>query len=135
MIERIFILLALATAVALAFLLWRYLQRRRLRALALETPFATLVPQGRPAVVAFSLPTCSDCRTRQAPALQRLSAAWGDQINLHTLNAAEHSRLAERLGLLTVPSTVVLDAQGVVRYVNQGFADEQRLCEQIATLG
>jgi thiol-disulfide isomerase/thioredoxin len=135
MIERIFILLALATAVALAFLLWRTLQRQRLRTLALETPFTAFVPAGHPAVIAFSLSTCSDCRARQAPALQRLSTQLGTGVTIVTLNAAEHSALAERLGLLTVPSTAVLDARGAVRYVNQGFADEGRLQEQIAALG
>jgi thioredoxin-like negative regulator of GroEL len=81
-----------------------------------------------------ALPTCSDCRARQSPAVQRLSTELGQSLTIVTLNAAEHSALADHLGLLTVPSTAVLDACGVVRYVNQGFADEDRLREQLATL-
>jgi len=39
--------------------------------------------------------------------------------------------LAQRYQVLTVPTTVVLDAAGYVHAVNYGFANTQRLLEQV----
>lgn len=35
---------------------------------------------------------------------------------------------------MTVPATAILDPEGVVRTLNQGFADETRLLQQLAML-
>jgi thioredoxin-like negative regulator of GroEL len=134
MAERLLMLLALAAAVALGYALLRWRQARQLRMLAPRRLFADLAPQGRPAVVAFSLPSCGECRARQAPALERLRAQVGETAHVLTLRADEHVALVAELGLLTVPSSVVLDAAGQVRAINQGFADESRLLEQLAAM-
>jgi thiol-disulfide isomerase/thioredoxin len=132
MLERTVILLALAAALVIGWQALRLIQARRLRALAAEQPFAGIVPGGRPSVVAFTLPSCADCRARQAPALRRLGAQLGERASIQTLGADAYPNLVERLGLLTVPATLVLDGAGRVRFLNQGFADEQRLAEQLA---
>lgn len=135
MLERLLILLVLAAVGAGLWAALRALQARRLRALAVERPFAEIVPPGRPAVVAFTLPSCVDCRARQAPALERLRAQLGPAVQVAVLAADAHGGLTDRLGILTVPATVVLDARGGVRYLNQGFADEARLAGQLQTVG
>ncbi len=132
MFERIFILFALALLIAsvwAAVRLWSAWKLRRLRAAA---PLADLAPPGRPAVIAFSTPSCAECRTRQAPALSRLAAALGDQVTVCSLSALEHPDLVQRIGILTVPATVVLDAAGMVRHLNLGYASDVRLREQLA---
>jgi thiol-disulfide isomerase/thioredoxin len=134
MIERALILIAVAAALAAGYGLLRAWQARRLHGLAAERPFAGIVPDGRPAVVAFTLPGCADCRARQAPALRRLSASLGEGVVVQTLTVSEHPALADKLGLLTVPATAVLDARGVLRHLNQGFADEGRLISQIGAI-
>ncbi len=42
--------------------------------------------------------------------------------------------LTERYRVLTVPTTVVLDASGRAHAVNYGFANTQRLLEQVDTV-
>jgi hypothetical protein len=39
--------------------------------------------------------------------------------------------VARAFRIMTVPSTVVLDARGVVLAANQGFATTERLAEQV----
>jgi hypothetical protein len=134
MIERALILVAVAAALAVGYSLLRAWQARRLRALAVERPFADLLPVGRPAVVAFTLPTCVECKARQAPALRRLNESLGDRVVIQTLTVSDHSGLADKLGLLTVPATAVVDARGVLRHLNQGFADVDRLVSQLGAL-
>ena len=131
MLERALILLLVALGIAVTYgllRLWRVLKLRRLRA---DTPLASLVPPGRPAVVAFSTPSCAECYTRQAPALARLAAALGDAVTIRSLSALEHPELIERMGILTVPATVVVDAASTVRHLNLGYASEARLYEQV----
>jgi hypothetical protein len=131
MAERLLIVAGLAALLAGAWALLRLRHRRRLRALAGERPLEGLVPGGRPAVVAFTLPGCAECRARQAPALEQLRAGRGGTVAVATLPADAHPAVVERLGILTVPSTAVLDADGQVRFLNHGFADAARLAAQL----
>lgn len=131
MLTRLLILLVIAAAVVLVWLLLRLRRQHQLRALGSFKPFAELVPVGGPAVIAFTLPGCSECRTRQAPALERLRTRLGPAVPVLTLPADAHPDLVERLGIMTVPATVVLDAAGGVRYLNQGFAGDTLLAEQV----
>ncbi len=134
MLERLLILALVGAIVVAVWALLRERQRRRLSALAATSPFADLVPTGRAAVVALTLPTCVECRARQAPAIERLRASLGASIHIVTLSAETHADLVTQLGVLTVPSTVVLDPAGTVCFLNQGFADETRLAQQVAAL-
>jgi thioredoxin-like negative regulator of GroEL len=112
-----------------AIRLWRSIKLRHLRT---QTPFNSIVPAGKPAVVAFSAPYCQECHTLQAPALKRLQTNLDDRVTVATLSALEHPDLVDHLGILTVPSTVVLDASGVVRHLNLGYASDAKLREQLA---
>jgi len=132
MVERLGILFALALLIVVGWAtirLWSAWKLRRLRAAA---PLADLAPSGRPAVIAFSTPSCAECRTRQAPALSRLAAALGDQVTVRSLSALEHPDLVQKIGILTVPATVVLDSAGMVRHLNLGYASDTRLRKQLA---
>ena len=132
MVERLGILIALALLIVVGWAtirLWSAWKLRRLRAAA---PLADLAPSGRPAVIAFSTPSCAECRTRQAPALSRLAAALGDQVTVRSLSALEHPDLVQKIGILTVPATVVLDSAGMVRHLNLGYASDTRLRKQLA---
>ncbi len=131
MIDRMLLIVAIAAAVALAWGCLRLWRAWKVRALARETPFAGVIPTGKPAVVGFSTPGCAECRTRQAPALAHLAGALGDAVTVRTLSAPEYPQLVDRLGILTAPATVVLDATGMVRFVNLGFTDATTLAEQL----
>jgi hypothetical protein len=133
--ERVVILLLLALAIIAGWgllRLWRGMKLRQLRAAA---PLAELIPTGLPAVVAFSTPTCAECHTRQAPALRRLAATLGDTVTVRSLPALEYPSLVQRIGILTVPATIVLDRDGHVRNLNLGYTSEDRLREQLLHAG
>ncbi len=133
-IERFTILVGLALLIVAGWGVLRIWRARKLRQLASDAPLTELAPLGRPAVVAFSTPTCVECKSRQAPALARLAGALGDTITVRSLSALEHPDLVDRIGILTVPATVVLDQRGVVRHLNLGFASDQQLREQVLAL-
>lgn len=134
MTERLLLIAAVAAVVALAWGCIRLWRAWKIRTLARETPFAGIIPAGKPAVVGFSTPGCVECRTRQDPALAHLAATLGDAVTVRTLAAPDYPHLVDRLGILTAPATVVLDAAGVVRHVNLGFTDAATLAAQIGSI-
>ena len=134
MIDRLLILTTVILAVAAVWGGLRLWQRYKLRRMAGERPFQQVVPSGRPAIVAFTDPHCYDCYGRQTPALTRLQKTVHDRVTITSLSALEHPDLVDRLGILTVPATVVIDAQGSIRHLNLGYASDVKLREQLAAL-
>src|SRR5260370_1136263 len=51
-------------------------------------------PGGRPAVVAFSTPSCAACHTAQRPALMALEERTGGRVRIVHVNAAERPQVA-----------------------------------------
>src|SRR5438067_9327389 len=82
-------------------------------------------------ILAFSTPDCQQCHRLQAPALQRVLEARGDVVSVVDIDATTSPELAQRYQVLTVPTTVVLDAIGQPHAVNYGFANTKRLLEQV----
>jgi hypothetical protein len=82
-------------------------------------------------ILAFGSDDCRQCHTLQAPALKRLLDARGDEVALVDVDAPNAPELTRRYQVLTVPTTVVLDAAGHACAVNYGFASTQRLLEQV----
>src|SRR5262249_51111717 len=134
MIERLVILIGLSLLIAAGWGLlcvWRGWKIQQLRRV---TPLTRVAPLGRPAVIAFSTPSCAECKALQAPALSRLNAALGEGVTVRSLSALEYPDLVQQIGILTVPATVVLDRRSVVRHLNLGYASDARLREQVMSL-
>ncbi len=82
-------------------------------------------------ILAFSSADCHQCHTMQTPALQRVTEARRYQVSVEEIDAPGSPELTQRYQVLTVPTTVILDATGRVHAVNYGFANTQRLLEQV----
>ena len=136
MAERLLILtLGIVLALA-AWAAWRFWQRRRLRTLAVTTAppeVIRLVDGQRPALLYFTTADCAQCRLQQAPILTQLAAKVN--IAIHKLDAVEQEATARFYGIMTVPTTVVLDAQARPVAVNHGVTPLQRLQAQIEAIG
>lgn len=118
----------------------QFVARQRRRALAarplalteIVSPGSTTVaPLSTVRILSFSSPDCRQCHQLQAPALQRLLQARGDMVSVVDLDATVEQELTQNYHILTVPSTVVLDGQGSAQAINYGFANTQRLLEQV----
>ena len=90
---------------------------------------------GFPVVLAFSTADCVPCKTVQKPALDELRGRFRDQVQVREVDATIEPALARRLGILTVPSTVVIDAQGAIMAVNQGPVGWEKLAGQLGLNG
>lgn len=85
-------------------------------------------------ILAFSSEDCHQCHQLQTPALRRVVTARQDAIKIVEVDATTEHQLVQTYHVMTVPSTVVLDAAGNVHAVNYGFANTQRLLEQVDTV-
>jgi thiol-disulfide isomerase/thioredoxin len=134
LIARIGIAVALVVAGCLAYVLGNrvWLATRARQTLGLG-PFG--YHAGKPTILYFTSPGCVPCITIQRPALARLLAAFGSRLQVLEVDATEHPRLADAWGVLSVPTTFIIDAQGRPRGVNHGATRADKLASQLAALG
>ncbi len=119
-----------ATGIGLYFLASFFsLQRARSQRPALEQ-----VENGRPALVYFTTPTCAPCKTIQRPAIQRLKNLMGENLQVVEIDAASQPDIASQWGVLSVPTTFVLDKDGKPQHVNHGVATYEKLLRQMGSL-
>lgn len=90
---------------------------------------------GRPAILYFTAPGCGPCETIQRPALLELEARSSGRVQVIEVDAIEHPELADAWGVLTVPTTFVIDSFGRPRGVNHGVARIGKLAHQLAAVG
>jgi thiol-disulfide isomerase/thioredoxin len=86
--------------------------------------------QGKPTLLYFTTPTCGPCKTIQRPAIEHLKQLVGDRLQVIEIDASSQPELARQWGVLSVPTTFVLDAQGTPRHVNHGVTLVDKLLQE-----
>ena len=133
MFERLALLALLVVGLALLWALvvvggrfrrWRRVDRMR-------TPELSW---GKTTVLFFTGEHCSVCHYRQKPALDIVRSSHNGDLRVVELDAARERALVRRFGVLSLPSTVVLAADGTVGAVNYGFAPSDQINAQVASL-
>lgn len=127
--------LGLAIAIITLGLLAYWLVNQRLLVRARQNVF-TLFNQlpNKPIIVYFTTPDCAPCKTVQRPALNRVSQLLGDRLEVIEVDAAQRPDLAKNWGVMSVPTTFLLDARGEACFVNNGVTRAEKLMEQLDTL-
>jgi thioredoxin-related protein len=67
------------------------------------------------------------CKTHQEPALAKL-----DGVRVDHIDAIQDRELADRFHVYTLPTTVVMAADGQALHVNYGYAPAPKLARQLA---
>jgi thiol-disulfide isomerase/thioredoxin len=120
----------ISAGLAVAWLANRLVLRRAQR----SQSSLPLVHPGLPTILYFTTPDCLPCKTVQRPALQRLAEKMGDRLCVIEINAQEHPDLASQWGVLSVPTTFILDPAGRPRHVNHGVTRAEKLAEQLISV-
>ena len=102
------------------------LARARGKRLGLES-----IRPGVPAILYFTTPACAPCKTLQRPALARLKDRLGDGLQVIEVDASARPDLADYWGVLSVPTTFIIDRRGRPRRINHGVASAEKLFKQI----
>ena len=137
MLERLILIAIVAIATVVAIKAMSAWTRARTRTIQSQLPAWEALgdmPDGRPTLIAFSSPSCASCHTAQAPAIDLAQQRRGaDQLRVINVDVAGQPNVANAFGVLTVPSTVVIGADGSqIVAINHGFAPSTRLLEQLA---
>ena len=124
--------LAIVIIVIGIFGYWLINQRLLVRA---KSNIFTLFSQlpNKPVIVYFTTPDCAPCKTVQRPALNRVTQLMGDSLQVVEIDATQRPDLAKQWGVMSVPTTFLLDARGEARYVNNGVTRAEKLMEQLQT--
>ncbi|MEW5867688.1 MAG: thioredoxin family protein [Chloroflexota bacterium] len=102
------------------------LARAKGRALGLES-----ARRGVPVLLYFTTPTCAPCKTVQRPAIQHILEQVGERMQVVEIDASNRPDIASHWGVMSVPTTFVIDAQGQPRHVNHGVAPAEKLLRQL----
>jgi thiol-disulfide isomerase/thioredoxin len=127
-LERLFIAIAVSGLGAAAYLLFNRVMLQR--ASSKVGRFASY-QSGLPAIVYFTTPTCAPCKTVQRPAIERMKAGYGRWFQVIEVDASQQPEIAQDWGVMTVPTTFVIDASGKPRYINQGVVTAEKLIQQL----
>ena len=82
-------------------------------------------------ILAFRSEDCQQCHRLQSPALRRLLEMHEDSVSVVDIDASGSPELTRRYQVLTIPTTVLLDAKGKARAINYGFANAHTLLKQV----
>jgi len=133
-IDRLIVIVMLAGLAVAAYRLLALWQVRRAGRVALSDPVLAGLRPGIPAILYFTTPACGPCNVRQRPALRDLLAELGDAVQVIEVNALEQADAADRWGVMSVPTTFILDRQGRPRQINHGVAGPDKLRRQLQAL-
>jgi thiol-disulfide isomerase/thioredoxin len=105
------------------------LARSRMR--VRQDPFLT---KGKPVIVYFT-PVAVLARGRvRRPALQRLMNQVGEKLQVVEIDASQQPEMASQWGVLSVPTTFIIDAKGDPKHINHGVAPLEKLQKQLKGL-
>jgi thiol-disulfide isomerase/thioredoxin len=135
MSEEVLLRFALAGVIILSGMLvyWLINQRILVRARSNVLTLFQALPE-KPVIVYFTTPDCAPCKTIQRPALNQVSKLMGETLEVIEVDASARPDLAKTWGVMSVPTTFLLDARGEARYVNHGVTRAEKLLEQIQNL-
>jgi thioredoxin-like negative regulator of GroEL len=86
---------------------------------------------GKPVLLYFTTPGCTPCKTIQRPAIHRVQEIVGSKLEVVEIDASMQPQVASQWGVISVPTTFLIDSNGKPRHVNYGLAGVDKLLNQL----
>lgn len=131
MIERLLIIIAVTIIGVIAYKMFTRRQLTRATSSAPSDVILRDTKRDTATIVYFTTPQCAPCRFQQTPTLDSLKEEFGDNIQIVRVDATENPEAADRWGVMTVPTTFVLDKDHRPRHVHNGVVDAATLKRQL----
>jgi thioredoxin 1 len=88
-----------------------------------------------PSILYFTGESCTICHTAQRPALDALEQRIAHRVSVREIDILREPDLTRRYRVMSLPTTIVIAADGRIAAVNAGFASADRLLGQLAEAG
>jgi thioredoxin-like negative regulator of GroEL len=132
MLDRIGIALLVIGLASGAYVLGTRWQTTRVARTLAGSDVLNTLRAGIPAIIYFWSEDCAPCKTVQKPAIRALHDKLGaDSVQVVEINALEHPEIADAWGVLSLPTTFIVDRSGQPRHVNHGVTRADQLERQI----
>jgi len=83
-------------------------------------------------IVYFWSEGCPACKRAQRPILEGLLAEYNkEQLSFTAYNIDESPDVAKKWGVMTLPTTLLLDATGTIKHANNGLTASEQLRKQL----
>ncbi|MEL6308361.1 MAG: thioredoxin family protein [Chloroflexota bacterium] len=132
MIERLIIVAVLALVGVIAYQIYTRRQLATISAGRNTDPILDGLQADVPTIVYFTTPGCIPCKTQQQPALKTLRDT--QEIQVIQIDATENPDAADRWGVMSAPTTFVLDSNFEAKAVNHGVAGVETLQKQLSSV-
>jgi len=126
--ERIIITIAILSGLSFLSLAWQGYKTRLAKSIA-PTQVAS---NSTPTLLWFTAAYCAPCKFQQGPIMQTLAEKFGNTLHIRQIDVGENPDLARQYKVMTLPTTVVLNASGEVAHINYGVASQAKLEAQLA---
>ena len=133
MLNRLIIMITFCITIYIIYRIVIWWQISRAGKLKDKDPLLSGVNLAIPTIVYFTTPMCGLCRTTQVPAIERLQKILA-LVNIIKVDATTDKDSSKRWGVMSVPTTFILDKTGNPVKVNNGFVDENKLSIQLKTV-
>jgi len=129
-IERIIITGILFLLGAGSFVVFKQMHVGRLNR---ETAVSAITSFATPTLLYFRSDTCVACPT-QGRYVEEVANGWNGRIVIHKIDTDTEPETAQRYGVMTLPTTILVDHTGSVRDVNYGLTNAHKLNKQVARI-
>lgn len=129
--SRLLVTLALITLGVAAYAVYCQLivRQAQTKRLGLEN-----TQPGLPTILYFTTPSCVPCRTIQAPAIEQLTTLYQNALQVVKVDAEARPEIADHWGVMSVPTTFIIDPAGKARFVNNGVTRTEKLQQQLLSV-
>lgn len=123
-VERLLVIGFLTLVLTSVYLLFKQMQMHRINLRA-----STFVA-GQPTLLYFRSDTCGTCPT-QARYLDQLADKGNGRFAIQHINVDREPEKAKKFGVMTLPTTMILDTTGQVKEINYGLTPSYKLAKQL----
>jgi thioredoxin 1 len=122
MVDRLLITFIVIAGSGLLWFAWQLYKARLMQSIQASQTLAN-----KPNLLYFTADFCATCKFQQAPIIEQISTKFGDAIAVTEVDVSRQPQLASQYKVLTLPTTVVLDAAGQVKHINYGVTPQAKL--------
>ncbi len=124
-LERLLIIGLLTLIGTGAFMFFKHGQLRHINR------HVTAFTSGQPTLLYFRSDTCGTCPT-QARYLEKLADDENGRFAIQSIDVDTEPEKAKQYGVMTLPTTMILDTTGQVKEINYGLTPSHKLSKQLA---